>query len=198
MKYSIETIEKFISDRGYTITDGTVKLSAACGRCGGHGRGPWFPDGGICYDCRGAVTVNTFRNEPIRKLATKIRRQEKIQAEKLAEQKIAAAKHEENCARAAKKFEAEQAIRRESSNHFGTVGDRIEIDVTLEKVISGEGAYGTWYLSIMKTASGDAVIWWNSLAIAEGESVRIRATIKAHDERDDVKQTVIARAKVIA
>lgn len=24
-----------------------------CYRCGGAGRGPWFPDGGICYRCKG-------------------------------------------------------------------------------------------------------------------------------------------------
>jgi len=66
---------QFISDYapGTEVTDRGVRVSAACPRCGGSGRGPWFHDGGICYSCKGADTRNAEFFLSVRKFAQKVK-----------------------------------------------------------------------------------------------------------------------------
>ena len=62
-----------------------------CSKCHGAGRGPWFPDGGVCYRCHGTggrhfVLVKVYTLEQIQKLNAA---QEKREAKKKADLEVA-------------------------------------------------------------------------------------------------------------
>lgn len=89
---------------------------------------------------------------------------------------------------------AKYAAQDAGSQHIGTVGNRTVFTVTINWVKYFEGAFGATYIHGLKDASGNVVIYKGSKCLGErGASVTVKATIKEHDERDGVKQTVITR-----
>lgn len=62
-----------------------LRFPAPCGRCGGAGRGSWFQDGGICYECRGADTRNRTRTTTLKAYAQAEKRKDTAQAKKAAQ-----------------------------------------------------------------------------------------------------------------
>lgn len=97
-------------------------------------------------------------------------------------------------ARAAKRAE-EAAI----SKHIGTVGERTDFTLTARFVTSFETQFGTMHVHVMNDAAGNVVVYKGSNEIAKrGETVSLKATIKKHDSREGVAQTLIARPKVAA
>ena len=76
---SDEIALQFIADYapGTKITENGVRISAACPRCGGSGRGPWFQDGGICYSCYGADTRDAEFFLSVRKFAQRVKQQQR-------------------------------------------------------------------------------------------------------------------------
>jgi uncharacterized membrane protein len=50
---------------------GRFTFPDACGRCGGKGKGGWYPDGGTCYECEGRDTSKRTRTEPVLSYARK-------------------------------------------------------------------------------------------------------------------------------
>ena len=107
----------------------------------------------------------------------------------------ALARAEERLARAAQRREERLAVDRETSQHVGTVGERREFDLTVNKVFSFEGHFGMTYINICRDADQNVIVYKGSNRMEEGESVRVKATVKAHDDREGVKQTLIARPK---
>lgn len=90
-----------------------------------------------------------------------------------------------------------EAQRVAESRHIGTIGERREFTGKVVFVTSGEGFYGTWFLTGVDTDEG-FVIYWNTLDMAEANDVvTFHARIKDHGERDGVKQTVVSRATKI-
>jgi len=84
-----------------------------------------------------------------------------------------------------------------TSRHVGTVGERIEVEATVLDVRSGQGAYGPWLL-VRYVVDGSVLTWFASGEPAEalteiGSTVRIKATIKAHQEREGLAQTALSR-----
>jgi hypothetical protein len=77
----------------------------------------------------------------------------------------------------------------------GTVGKREDFTLTLTGEAQYDSMYGTQYLHFFKDAAGNVVIYKGSkkLAVAKGEEITFKATVKAHDERDGVKQTSLSR-----
>lgn len=104
---------------------------------------------------------------------------------------------EERLAQAQQRREERIAAERETSKHIGTVGARIELTLTVDKVFTFDGFYGTTFINICKDADGNVVVYKGSNGFEEGETIRVKATIKAHEERDGVAQTLIARPKVL-
>lgn len=72
------------------IVDGKIRISLCCLRCGGSGRGPWFQDGGICYECHGRNTTNSHMMQPVKVYAQKLKRQIKAREKKIAERQARA------------------------------------------------------------------------------------------------------------
>jgi len=81
-----------------------------------------------------------------------------------------------------------------TSQHIGTVGERTNFELTLTWVKYFEGTFGATYIHGLKDAAGNVVIYKGSKCLGQkGDTVKVKATIKEHGERDGVKQTVISR-----
>lgn len=96
--------------------------------------------------------------------------------------------------------EAREAARIEAatrSSHVGNVGDRIEFTAaSAEFVTSWETAYGHTFLYKFTDGDGNVFVWFASGAFDERAGMKVRGTVKKHDERDGVKQTVLTRCRV--
>lgn len=86
---------------------------------------------------------------------------------------------------------------RASSKHVGTVGERREFDLTVERTFSFDGHFGTTYINICRDADQNVIVYKGSNAFEHGAQLRVKATIKAHDLRDEVAQTLISRPTII-
>jgi hypothetical protein len=112
-------------------------------------------------------------------------------------------------ARAARRAEwsDKQAALNASRQHIGTVGQKVELELTVKKIIEIEGAKfsyyssGITYLYIMEDADQNVVIYKGNGAafrcVDEGSTYRFVATVKEHGVRNDVKQTIIQRPKFV-
>ena len=92
----------------------------------------------------------------------------------------------------------EVAKRRQNvaSVHIGAFGDRIEIDGTIERVISMETHFGIKHINIIR-CNGNVVVYRGNYLGTKGDSIRMMATVAEHGEREDVKQTIVQRPKII-
>ena len=88
--------------------------------------------------------------------------------------------------------------------YIGTMGERVEIEWTTDKVIPLDGAerkWGQWargYIVIGHDADGNHVKYFGSGSFpGEGETQKCRATVKAHEEYRGQKQTTIGRPRWI-
>lgn len=101
---------------------------------------------------------------------------------------------------------AARAEAKQAAGHWGEVGKRAEVDVTIRSAKDFDGDYGVRYLVIMETADGQTLKTWasgefgwmahNRLERAEdGRPVtaRIKATVKKHDEYNGTPQTEVQR-----
>lgn len=87
-----------------------------------------------------------------------------------------------------------------ASTFVGRPGERIEVDGTVTFVRFFDGDWGTRAL-VKIDADGDALTWWCSNAANApgiGDTVTGKATVKAHETYQGVKQTVITRATLEA
>lgn len=108
---------------------------------------------------------------------------------------------------------AAHAAEAAASNHVGEVGKRQNFEATIAFITSFEGNFGYVYITGMKDDAGNVLIykgsnpmrqmgvvedqWGHKIAepvcCAKGDRVSFKATIKAHGERDGVKQTMLSR-----
>jgi hypothetical protein len=87
--------------------------------------------------------------------------------------------------------------------HVGTVGKRLEVEVTIVRIIEHESDWGVSNIHIMTDTSGNKLVWFasggRSLGGAEqGWTGVITGTVKAHgtDRRSGQPETVLTRCKV--
>lgn len=92
--------------------------------------------------------------------------------------------------------DAQLAADRATSNYVGEVGQRIEFSLTVEKVFEFDGFYGITFINICRDENNNVVVYKGSNGWEKGESVRCKATIKEHNEREGVKQTLISRPTI--
>lgn len=82
------------------------------------------------------------------------------------------------------------------SKHIGTIGQRITITAATAKLLSSwEGDYGMTYLYKFTDEQGNVFIWYASRRIETHDGMTLKATVKNHNERDGIKQTVVTRCK---
>lgn len=91
---------------------------------------------------------------------------------------------------------AEAAKATAESAFVGTVKERLEITGQVANVRFFPGDWGTKAL-VKIISDGNLLVWWCSnadKAPAQGKTVTGKATVKAHELRDGVRQTVLTRA----
>lgn len=83
------------------------------------------------------------------------------------------------------------------SEFVGTLNERRDFTLTINKIISFDGYYGEVFIHLMN--EGDNIVVYKGSAILgeEGETVNVKATIKDYEIREGgVNQTIINRPKV--
>jgi len=87
-----------------------------------------------------------------------------------------------------------------ASEHVGKIGERREFRLTLVRYWIGTAHYnGGEYLGyIFEDAEGNRFSYLgNRLGMEDGDTRTIKATVKAHEEREGVKQTRLKRPVII-
>lgn len=85
------------------------------------------------------------------------------------------------------------------SQWVGQPKDKLELDVTIKGETVIDGYYGTTHLYTLTDPEGNVFKWFASTGQEweTGQQVRIRGTVKDHEEYREVRQTVLTRCKVI-
>lgn len=93
--------------------------------------------------------------------------------------------------------EAENAPRPES-DHVGTVGEKININATLQFSRTFNGNYGVTTLYRFRDDAGNILTWFSSrsLDLDDGAEYQIAGRVKKHDDYKGTKQTVLTRCKI--
>ena len=84
------------------------------------------------------------------------------------------------------------------SQHIGQVGGKIELEATFKRTRWYDTPFGTTWIHTFEDAEGNCLVWKTSasLDVVAGDKIRIRGTVKDHDEYNGVKQTVLTRCKI--
>lgn len=92
--------------------------------------------------------------------------------------------------------QAERQAQANTSQHVGTVGEKIQVEGTVTFTMEYPGHYGTKTLVKIVDDNGNLFVWWAS-ATAPEQGVRVtgKATIKGHSDYQGVNQTDITRFK---
>lgn len=83
-----------------------------------------------------------------------------------------------------------------NSAHVGQVKERLTLTLTVESVHEQAGDYGVSFRTKLTDDEGNVFMGWFSNELARGERYVGKWTVKRHDVRDGVKQTVLARPDV--
>jgi len=90
----------------------------------------------------------------------------------------------------------------QDSKHIGEIGKRYYLNVEVAKVFT-VGEFSQWgpsFLHKMVTPEGNLVIWFASSEaekLTPGQKYDVKATVKKHETRDDIKQTTVNRVTVV-
>lgn len=95
--------------------------------------------------------------------------------------------------------EGREALRKkqaETSQFIGIIGKKIEVDVAkMELVTSWENDWGYTYLYKIVDNNGNVLVWKSSRCVDPFK--KLRGTVKDHNERDGVKQTIVTRCRAV-
>lgn len=84
------------------------------------------------------------------------------------------------------------------SKHFGVVGEKRGAELTVKKVLTFEGKYGTVNMLLMRESDGSEVKWTTGTKhkMEEGKTYKVMCNIKEHGEYNGVKQTTVTYVNV--
>jgi hypothetical protein len=94
-----------------------------------------------------------------------------------------------------------EKARKADSQHVGAVGKRQVFDgLTVEGLRVYEGDYGPSTRIEFSDPQGNVLLWWasNAPSLVVGETVTVKATVKKHDRYNNIAQTVLSRAVILA
>lgn len=92
--------------------------------------------------------------------------------------------------------EIEYRKRREAtanSKHVGTVGDRLELTLTVANIWERESEHGVTFITKMLDGDGNSIKWFGSYGLTQGETYIGKWTVKAHGEFKGTAETTIFR-----
>ena len=97
-----------------------------------------------------------------------------------------------------KKRQEERERLAAESTYLGSVGEKISVNfVSGREATCCETQFGLLHIYEFKDANGNTVVWKSSSSKDIPESGMVVGTVKAHEEYNGIKQTVILRAKII-
>ncbi len=80
------------------------------------------------------------------------------------------------------------------SEYIGTLGQRLELIVTIKRVYTSSNYYGAYSIITMEDEAGNELVWSTSPRDwKEGETKKIRGTVKDHKIYRNIKQTLLTR-----
>lgn len=83
------------------------------------------------------------------------------------------------------------------TEYYGQVGEKVDMDVTLERRNWYDTKFGTTWVYTFKDDAGHALVWKTSVILEdEINEFHLKGTIKEHSEYRGIKQTVLTRCKV--
>lgn len=97
---------------------------------------------------------------------------------------------------------AEFEVEEDESEWVGTVGERIEVTLHIDRVMTFSGKFGASNIILMSDENGNKYKWSTQKSYEEGKDVTFKATIKEHAEYTDkvgitTKQTVLTRCTLV-
>lgn len=80
------------------------------------------------------------------------------------------------------------------SQHVGTIKERREFTLKVNRVMALAGDFGVTHLHLMEDADGNRFKWFGSTSLDESEDfVTVKATVKNHGEYKGIKETILNR-----
>ena len=74
---------------------------------------------------------------------------------------------------------------KDASQYIGELGKRIELTLTIDRVLQFDSNFGAYYITIGSDGKGNRVVYKGSRTYGEkGDSLRVRATVKDHELRN--------------
>lgn len=94
-------------------------------------------------------------------------------------------------------YMSEKLSQKLNSNYQGEVGERIERDLIVRKIIPIDGMYGTQYITVMNDPEGNVYKWKTASvsSAALNEPYKAKMTVKDHECFRDTNQTSVLRVK---
>jgi len=97
-----------------------------------------------------------------------------------------------------KQYIKEQTTEPSKSEFQGIVGQKIDKDVTVWRVIDFSGRYGVSHMHIFQDVGENVYVWTTTTKkLPQGDVIRLTGTIKDHKEYNEVKQTILTRCKIL-
>lgn len=105
-----------------------------------------------------------------------------------------------------KAYERSLAPRINSSKHYGTLNDRIDVVVKDMKIVADrESTPPNWWLITGKTEDGSLLKWFDNInptnssssGFLDGDTIKIRGTIKSHEEWKGYRSTKLNRVVIL-
>lgn len=85
-----------------------------------------------------------------------------------------------------------------TSEYIGVIGQRLELLLTVTKVIELNGAFGASTMHIMEDENGNVFVWTTAAkSWAEASIKKVRGTVKDHRTYKGCKQTILTRCMEI-
>lgn len=94
--------------------------------------------------------------------------------------------------------EKQKMVKKEKakSNYIGTIKERLETEVLIEKVFFYDTQWGVTFINKMVDQNGNIIVWKTKQGLEEGKKYQIKGTVKEHSEYYSEKQTILTRCKV--
>jgi len=89
---------------------------------------------------------------------------------------------------------------RQTSNHLGSINDKLTLDLNLIQVNGFESRFGYTNKYIFQDQVGNILVWLTSTEqdLEKGKKYKIKGTVKNHSEFKGTKQTELSRCSVVS
>jgi len=89
------------------------------------------------------------------------------------------------------------AVDVERSQYIGIVGARSVYSLTIRRTVDFVGAFGPGVVNEMVDVDGNVFVYIGARLGDVGQAIKIKATVKRHNEREGVKQTALSRPAIV-